>query len=147
MGLPLITKDGIKEALLDRLGWDDPEMARRYGLASYDVLFHIAERIVQAGCSLIAESNFRREYDRDGFTALQERYRFRAIQVQCTADGAVLWQRFLKRDASGDRHPGHAWIPIVMRNSARYSRRAGTSRSTSKARCCGWTRPTSHASM
>jgi hypothetical protein len=42
------------------------------------------------------------------FLALRERYAYEPIQIVCHCDGSVLWERFKHRDASGERHPGHA---------------------------------------
>jgi hypothetical protein len=41
------------------------------------------------------------------FLELKEQHGFKPIQVYCTANDAVLFERFRARAASGERHPGH----------------------------------------
>ena len=105
--LPYLHKDGIKELLFDTLGWSDRAWSKKMGAASYSLLFYFAETLLAAGQSFILESNFSAE--RDGLTlgALQERYGFRAVEIQCVADGEVLVERFRQRWEAGERHPGH----------------------------------------
>jgi predicted kinase len=43
LGLPLIGKDLIKEALFDALGTGDRAWSRRLGVASYEVLYAVAD--------------------------------------------------------------------------------------------------------
>ena len=105
--LPLITKDGIKEALFDTLGWHDREWSKKLGHASFELMFHIAESHLEAQSSLILEAAFIPEFHTVRFLELGERYDFGSIQVYCTADDATLFERFQARAASGERHPGH----------------------------------------
>lgn len=105
--LPFINKDGIKELLFDTLGWTDREWSKRLGVATYAILYHVLEAELKAGASLVVESNFHPTYDDEKFTALRERHDFDTFQVECVADGDVLYERFKARSESGDRHPGH----------------------------------------
>lgn len=105
--LPLFNKDGIKELLFDTLGWSDREWSKRLGHATYMILFHIMERELAAGASFVVESNFHVALDTERFQALQQSHRFTPFQVNCTADGDVLYERFSERAESGERHPGH----------------------------------------
>lgn len=105
--LPFINKDGIKELLFDNLGWSDREWSKRLGVASYAILYFILEAQVRAAKPFVIESNFHPAFDSEKFAEMQRRYDFRTLQVQCIADGDVLYERFKERANSGDRHPGH----------------------------------------
>lgn len=107
LGLPLISKDGIKEILFDTLGWHDREWSKKLGRASFELLFHFLESHLESQSSLIAETAFIPKFHTARLLELKERYGFRPIQVYCTADDAVLFERFQARVASGERHPGH----------------------------------------
>jgi predicted kinase len=107
LGLPLISRDDIKEILFDTLGWSDREWSKKLGQASFELLFHILESHLVAQSSLIVETAFIPVFHTARFLELKERYSFRPIQVHCTADDAVLFERFQARVASGERHPGH----------------------------------------
>ena len=107
LNLPFLYKDGIKETLFDTLGWSDREWSRKLGAATYALLFHLLEMELEAGRSLVVESNFDAERDGPRFLALRERYGFHPIQVCCVTDGAVLLERFRSRAVTNERHPGH----------------------------------------
>jgi predicted kinase len=107
LGLPLIGKDDIKEILFDTIGWKDRAWSRHLAVACYRLMYYVIEQQLAAGESIAVESNFDRERSTPAFVSLQSRYPFRAVQVLCHADGAVLMERFVARDRSGARHPGH----------------------------------------
>jgi predicted kinase len=54
LGLPLIGKDLIKEALFDALGTGDRAWSRRLGVASYEVLYAVAGALPAA----VLDANF-----------------------------------------------------------------------------------------
>lgn len=115
LGLPVFTKDDLKESLYDSLGGDDLDSSRRLGRASIDLLFNIMEVQLSAGHGLIAESNF---YARDHpprFKRLAERCPHRVVQVHCSASDEALVSRYRARGASGSRHPAHFDGPNVGR--------------------------------
>lgn len=106
--LPLVSRDVIKEALFDTLGWKDRNQSKRFGVAAARVLFSQLDAILCAGVSCLAESNFRRTHSSGDFRRLVTTTGARFIQVQCVADGAVLLDRFTARSVSVERHPGHS---------------------------------------
>jgi predicted kinase len=106
-GLPYLHKDGIKEGLFDSLGWSDRAWSKKLGVASYRLLFYFTEVLLAARQSLVLESNFSLERDGPELRLLQQKYGFRAVEVQCVADGQELVYRFRLRWESGRRHPGH----------------------------------------
>jgi predicted kinase len=105
--LPLLSRDAIKEALFDTLGYDDRLQSKRFGAAAAAVLFAQLTDILDAGASCVTESNFRRTHSSDDFRRLMRDTGARVVQVQLTADGATLLERFAARSATADRHPGH----------------------------------------
>lgn len=107
MRLPLLSRDVIKEALFDTLGWEDRLKSKQYGAAAAHVLFTQLTDIVRAGASCLTESNFRRTHSSTDFQRLIANTGVHIIQVQCVADGQVLLDRFTARSASVERHPGH----------------------------------------
>lgn len=107
LGVPFINKDGIKELLFDTLGWKDREWSRQPGIASTALLFHLIERQLAAGQSLVAESAFSAEFDVPRLQRLQNCYHFQTLEVHCTAQMEVLLERFAQRAQSAERHPGH----------------------------------------
>ncbi len=105
--LPLMSKDMCKELLFDTLGWKDREWSKRLGYVSIELLFQFLEAQLMACRSCIVESNFKTEFDTTRFLDLKDRYEFEPVQIQCVADGRVLFDRFKRRSESGERHPGH----------------------------------------
>lgn len=119
--LPFICKDDIKELLFDSLGWQDREWSKKIGGTSYDLLYYITESLLQAGKSLIVETNFNPKFANQKFLDLKEKYDFVPFQARCIADGEIIRDRFAKRAHSDARHPGHndaenldEWRPILL---------------------------------
>lgn len=98
LGLPLIAKDTIKEALFDGLGTGDLAWSQRLGEATYLVLLALVEESVAAGASLVLEANFARGVE-SRLAALPARF----VQLHCSAPLEVLVERYGRRE----RHPGH----------------------------------------
>jgi len=105
---PFIGKDDIKEVLFETLGWKDRQWSMRLGAASFELLFHVLDRRLAAGESAVVETAFIPHYHTARFRGLQKAYGFQPVQIVCTADDDVLFQRFTRRIESGERHPGHA---------------------------------------
>lgn len=106
MGLPWFSKDSIKEKLYDTLGFASREEKVRLGTASTEVLYYLAEQMMQCGKPFILENNFEAS-SRQGLVQLLERYGYRALTLRLTGDYARIYQRFAQRDKSSERHPGH----------------------------------------
>ena len=107
LGLPLVSKDDIKDSLFDALGWRDREWSMKLGHASMEVLFRLLEIQLQARISVIVETAFIPRFHTARFLELQERYGVEPLQIFCTGDVDVLFERFKRRCASEERHPGH----------------------------------------
>jgi predicted kinase len=96
LGLPLIGKDLIKEALFDALGTGDRAWSRRLGVASYEVLYAIAGALPAA----VLDANL----------GPQAGPRLRAldadlVEVFCRCPVGEVERRFAARAPA--RHPGH----------------------------------------
>ncbi|HEU4567456.1 MAG TPA: AAA family ATPase [Marmoricola sp.] len=97
LGLPLLAKDTVKEALVDVLGADDVDASRRLGRAAVEVLFALAR---EAG-SAVVESVWHRSYA----PAQVARLPGDVVEVFCRAPLEVLTARY--RERAGTRHGGH----------------------------------------
>jgi predicted kinase len=96
LGLPLLGKDTIKEALFDILGNGDRSWSRRLGAASYAVLLALARELP----AVVLDANF---YPDHGPALLQACQR--PIEVFCRCPPAEVERRFTRR--APFRHPGH----------------------------------------
>lgn len=108
LGLPFIQKDAFKEILFDTLGLDNRAAFEPLNAASFEILFHVLESELKAGKSAIVETAFVPRDHTARFLSLREDYAFEPIQILCDAADQILFQRFVRRIESGERHPGHA---------------------------------------
>lgn len=98
LGLPLVAKDTIKDALMAVLDAPDVEASRLLGRASVQAMLAIA---AQSPIGAVIESNFYR-----GVAAAQLlKLPGQVIEVFCRCSAEVAWVRYRKR--AGTRHAGH----------------------------------------
>jgi predicted kinase len=97
LGLPLIAKDTIKEALMTVLPVPDVEASRRIGAASVAALLAVAAQAPGA----VLESVWRRSYA----AAELARLPGGVVEVFCRCDPAVAARRYALR--AGTRDAGH----------------------------------------
>jgi predicted kinase len=102
LGLPVITKDDIKEALAAPFETGDRDWSRQLGVAAYSVLFTVAERLLAGGQGLILESNFRRGISEEPLRALAGL----GPTVVLVCRTPLAQERFAERAARG-RHRVH----------------------------------------
>lgn len=104
LGLPLIAKDALKEALGDALDvrGGDREASRQLGVATFEVQFAVVRELLACGVSLVVEGNFAVEWAPRRFGGLPPA---RIAQVFVTAAPETLRERLLTRDTH--RHPVH----------------------------------------
>jgi predicted kinase len=107
LGLPLLTKDDIKERLFDTLGWSDRNWSRKLGGATYELLYYVIETMLASGISLAVESNFPPLETQERLRKIKEKTSFRAAIIECVAQSDVLQERWRHRAERGSRHPGH----------------------------------------
>jgi hypothetical protein len=96
LGLPLLGKDMIKEALFDTLGTGDRAWSRRLGTASYAVLLAMLREVPAA----VVDANFYPDHGPALLGACT-----RPIEIFCRCPAAVIERRFTQRAPT--RHPGH----------------------------------------
>ena len=63
LGMPLLSKDSIKETMFDTLGWSDREWSKKLGVASITLFYQWIDSQLVAGQSIVAESSFYRDLD------------------------------------------------------------------------------------
>jgi predicted kinase len=105
--LPLIAKDDIKESLFESLGWSDIDWSRKLGAASWEIIFLLAEKLLEGGASFVFEANFDPERHGERFRELMKRHPFVPVEVHMTLSEESLRERFEARITDTDRHPGH----------------------------------------
>lgn len=105
--LPVINKDEIKELLFDNLGIKDREWAVKLGATSFELIYLLAEKLCQTGRPFIVEGNFENKYSTKSFLELKTKFDYEILQLYCHAQDEVLYKRYVDRDNSGNRHPGH----------------------------------------
>jgi predicted kinase len=112
LGLPLLARDSLKERIADAL---DPAAdtsegvpaadSAAIGRAAYEILFAVADQLLDARVGVIVESNFRR--------GLSEAYlrphvaKAAAVLVHCEAPPDLIVARFAGRAGSAGRHRVH----------------------------------------
>lgn len=106
-GFPLLNRDALKENLFDTLGWSDREWSKKLARASYGLLYYIIDQLFFSQQVLLVESNFNNSFDTEPLRNLQQKHQFHVLQIICSTDPEILWDRFQKRSKSGERHPGH----------------------------------------
>lgn len=100
LGLPLLTKDGIKEAMGDVLPPNSVEQSRELGRATFAVLFHTAAAVLAGGSGLVLEGAFGAQSEPE-LNALIAQSAARLIR--CSAPPDLLRRRYAARS----RHPVH----------------------------------------
>jgi len=108
--MPYVSKDTLKETLYEELGSGE-ELEAALDRAALALLFAVAERQLEAGVSVVAESNFDSDSDVGPFRRLCGEHAVRLLQLHCTRPTEQLLARFAERAASGKRHPGHGDEP------------------------------------
>lgn len=98
LGLPLIAKDTIKDALMSVLDVPDVDASRHLGRASVRAMLAVA---AQSPIGAVIESNFYRSLAGAELDALPGR----VIELFCRCSPDVAWDRY--RSRAGTRHAGH----------------------------------------
>lgn len=112
LGIPYISKDGVKEPIFDCVGiptaWETDEAlsGKKMDDASIQILLYLIEAQLQAGCACVIDSTFQAGAT-PALLALMERYNCIPIQVVCRAEPMELSRRYRQRAENHERHPGH----------------------------------------
>ena len=104
--LPVLSKDAIKELLFDHVGFQSRAEKVKLGIASMEIMYYAAGQLMKTGQPFILENNI--EYSSEqGMRNLLQTYQYPALTITLTGDYKVIYQRFLERENSSDRHRGH----------------------------------------
>lgn len=104
--IPMISKDTIKEVLFDYVGFRSREEKVKLGTASMHIMYYMAEQLMKLNQPFILENNF--EYaSKEGLNNILEKYAYKAITLTLTGDYGKIYERFVERNESKDRHRGH----------------------------------------
>ncbi|WP_455619801.1 AAA family ATPase [Eisenbergiella sp.] len=104
--LPVISKDKVKEILFDDVGFSSRSDKVALGTAAMNIMYYTAQQMMKCGQSFILENNFE-NVSQESLLALLQKYSYTAVTVVLTGDYEVIYQRFLARNESPDRHRGH----------------------------------------
>lgn len=102
-----IHRDDIKELLYDAFGFGDYGWSKKLGAVSFALLNFFIEDLMDHGTSFIAESNFRGEYENEKLKEFKRKFGYQLIQIYCTAQDRVLFDRYNDRYDRGQRHIAH----------------------------------------
>lgn len=105
--LPLISKDAIKESLVESLGGGTDEWLRKLSTAAWALVYQQIENLLKVSRSHIVESNFDPYYANTHWQNLAGRYDFKLVQLCCETEPSILLKRYIARIESGERHTGH----------------------------------------
>ena len=106
LDVPCFSKDAIKESLYDALGFRSRAEKVRLGEAAYRVQLDLTAPLLCAGKTVALENNFE-DVSIPLLMEMLNRCDCTPVTVLLDGDPAVIWQRFVRRDQSPDRHRGH----------------------------------------
>lgn len=106
LNLPVISKDKIKEVMFDDIGFQSRAEKVKLGVASMDIMYYLAGQLMKTSQPFILENNFENS-SKEGLLQLLDNHDCKAVTVTMTGDYKVIYQRFLERNSSPDRHRGH----------------------------------------
>lgn len=96
------------ETLFDTVGYKMVEQRKKYGHASYQMLFKVAEELLNKDISCMLEGNFKNEFHEVPLQKLIAKFQPEVTQYYLVAEPETLKKRFLERMQNPEeRHPGH----------------------------------------
>ena len=112
--VPLLSKDAIKEPLLDALGASDRAASRHLSDISFALLFALADEHLAVTGAVVLDGNFRPGEHEQAVQGLLARHvPMSCTQVLCRVAEPLRQERLQARAGDGTRHPGHqdaAWV-------------------------------------
>ena len=106
LALPFFSKDEIKERLFDAVGFRSREEKVRLGVASEEILYDVAEQMMKRRQAFLLENNFE-DASRPRLARLLDASGYPAFTVALTGERKALYERYVARCASPERHLGH----------------------------------------
>lgn len=107
LGLPCLGKDMLKEFLFDTLGVRDLTWSQTLGGATFRMLYEFMDHMLGRGESIMVECPFYAEAARPALEKTLKTTGAQLVEIYCTTDPEVRRKRFIERNESGNRHPGH----------------------------------------
>lgn len=101
LGIPLFSKDAIKQKLGETLGTEDRSTARRLGAAAIALMYQQAEAVLTSGLPAMVESPLISELAEKEIEELQSRTNCRILQIFLRAEPSVILERFRSRPRKG----------------------------------------------
>jgi predicted kinase len=101
----MLTKDAIKEAMMEGLPVPDREASQQLGAATFRVLFTVSQSLLDAGVGVVLEAPF--AHPRADAELRELGRRARAVLIHCVAPAELVLQRYRERYESQQRRPGH----------------------------------------
>lgn len=101
----MLTKDAIKEAMMEALPVPDREASMQLGAAAFRVLFTLSQSLLDAGLGIVLEGPFAHPQADAELSELGERAR--TVLIHCVAPAGLVVARYRHRFELGQRHPGH----------------------------------------
>lgn len=78
-GLPVISKDRIKECMYDTIGFRSREEKVKLGIASMQIMYDLAEELMKSGRPFILENNFE-NVSKEGLLTILENMNIRRLR-------------------------------------------------------------------
>jgi dephospho-CoA kinase len=113
--IPCFNKDVIKEVLGDGFGSENNMVELKGSAATFLLMLHIAEKILQAQNICVLESNFKQK-EMDQIKILLEKYNCECLTFIFKGDFKILFNRYMERDISEKRHWVHSTAGENMEN-------------------------------
>jgi dephospho-CoA kinase len=111
LSVPCFNKDAVKEILVDRLGYKTREENLRLSESAFDMLLYTAFEMTSKNAPFILESNFRTN-EAALLKELMQTTVYSVVSVFLKCDEKVLFNRFMEREASGERHYAHRSLGV-----------------------------------
>lgn len=114
LGLPMISKDRLKELMYESVGFSCRAEKVKLSTAATNIMYYYAETMMGAGLPFILENNFENVV-KPRLQHLLETYAYHPVTVRFGGDIRVIYERYVMRERSPQRHGGHktnaAWPP------------------------------------
>ena len=105
LGYPMISRDSLKEVLMDTWPPASREDSEKLGHASWPLLYQVLDALLDRIPGVILESNFVRGDSEEEI--LQRLHHSHAMLIHCFAEKASIAERIDARKDDDDRHEGH----------------------------------------
>ena len=115
LDIPCISKDSIKERLFDTVGFKSRAEKIVLNDAATGEMFYFAEVLMKRKGVFILECNFEKESKKQ-IADLIAKYKYKCITAFLSGNHRIIYERFERRNESGDRHPGHVINDCYPRN-------------------------------